>query len=104
MEEQEQQLTQAALIVIDAYLRTFSSSYGKIVLDDLRKSFVFRPIDENRLDSLGYLAARAAEKNVVHKIERMMARAAELIERAEGVKPAHTPKVITESIEAEENP
>lgn len=102
--EENDNVTIEQLVVMDAYLRTFSSAHGRIVLEDLRKSFVTKAIDESKLDSLGYLAARAAEKNVVIKIERLMARAAAEIERTEGVKPAYTPKVITESIEAEENP
>ncbi len=104
MEETDDGLTPEQLVIMDAYLRTFSSSFGRIVLEDLRKSFVNKPIDEGKLNSLGHLAARAAEKNVVHKIERMMSRAAAEIERTEGVKPASQPKVILESIEAEENP
>lgn len=98
-ETEDRPLTLEQRRVFDAYLRAFSGDFGKIVLEDLRKSFVDKPVDENRLDSLGYLAARAAEKNVVHKIERMMRRAAAEIERTEGVKPAHSPMVITELAE-----
>ncbi len=83
-------------ITLHAYLLTFSSSDGKRVLDDLRKSYHDKAIPEERFKDTHYLIQREAERNVFLKIIRMMQRAAERVQRLEGVEPAVTPTVITE--------
>lgn len=90
-----QELTQEEIAIHHAYLTLFSSRDGKMVLDDMKKSY-FRPFDESRYGDHSYLVQRATEYNIVHKIERIMARAAEHVQRIEGVEPSRTPKVIIE--------
>ncbi len=82
--------------VLAAYLVTFNTPEGQTVLADLKKSFFEKPFEEHRVNEHGYLAYRAAEHNVYLKIIRMRERAAEEIQRTEGVTPARTPDVIIE--------
>ena len=96
MTDRSQELTPEQKAVIHAYLLTFGSDLGRTVLDDLRRSYIRKPFDESRFNDLGYLVQRATEINVVLKIERVMQRAAELVQKMEGVEPSHTPNVITD--------
>jgi hypothetical protein len=86
------ELTKEEKAIHWAYLVTFSSAQGQIVLDDMRKSYQ-KAFDEDRFNDTGHMIQRATEFNVIKKIERIMARAAEEIQRTEGVVPATTPKV-----------
>ena len=95
-----EEFTPEAKKVLFAYLSVFNTPDGKIVLDDLRKSYHDKPFDENRMNDVGYLAARATEHNVYLKIVRIRERAAEIIQTAEGVTPARTPEVIIDEPEA----
>jgi hypothetical protein len=80
--------------ILDAYLRTFTSDYGKIVLEDMKRSFLLKRVDD--IESHARCVERLTEQNVYLKILRTMERAAEVIQTAEGVTPSHTPEVITE--------
>lgn len=96
MEDEREKLDRETEITLHAYLTTFASPQGQRVLDDLRKSLHDKPFDENKLDNHSYLVQRATEHNLYLKIVRMRQRAAELIQRMEGVEPTKTPNVVTE--------
>ena len=89
------ELTKEEERTLHAYLLVFSSDLGKVVLDDLRK-WTRKPFDETRFNDKGYLVQRAAEYNMVKRIERCMERAAEEVQKMDGVMPAVTPEVETE--------
>jgi hypothetical protein len=82
--------------VLDAYLRAFTSDFGKIVLKDLEKRLYIRRISDKDLESHAKCVERITEQNVYLTILRLLERAADVIQTAEGVTPARTPEVITE--------
>jgi phage-related protein len=96
LEEGRQELDIETKRVLAAYLATFNTPEGQIVLADLKKSYHDKPFEEHRINDLGYLASRAAQHNVYLKIIRMRQYAAEEIQRTEGVTPVRTPEVIVD--------
>jgi hypothetical protein len=80
--------------ILDAYLRTFTSDFGRIVLKDMEKSFLLKRVDD--IESHAKCVERITEQNVYLKILRTIERAADEIQTAEGFKPARDPEVITE--------
>jgi hypothetical protein len=87
------ELTHEQKKILHAYLMTFTSDFGKIVLDDLKKSFFDKVVPDHDLENHSLLVKRVTEQGVYLKIIRMMERAAEEIERANGVTPAVMPLV-----------
>lgn len=88
--------TQEEKKILSAYLRAFTSEDGKIVLEDMKKSFMLKRLSDTEMESHARCVERIAEQNVYLKILRTIERAADVIQTAEGFAPARTPSVITE--------
>ena len=85
--------------IIDAYLRTFTSDFGKIVMADMEKSLYLKRLSDEDLSNHAKCVERITEQNIFLKIKRLIERGADQIQTAEGVRPSRTPNVETEALD-----